>query len=734
MKQTILIIILFSITSSLFPYESKIDSLKNILKTLSGIERVGALNDLAKEYSNLSPEETMNYGTEALELSQKLEYNKGEALSLNSIGIGNLFLGNYQKSIEYFKKSLKLFEEIEDKEGIASSLNKTGLFYYHLSDYSKALEYYKKSLKISNEIADQKAIAMTLNNIGVIYGIVSNYDKSLEYYLQSLKIYEEIGDRRGVASILGNIGIVYGYLINYDKALEHYHKSLKIYKEIGNRTGIANSLNNMGMIYSNLENYDKALEYYLKSLAIKEEIGDKKGIANSLNNIGNIYENLNDYDKSIEYFLKSFMIQKEIGDKWGIANTSNDIGNIYIKLQDFSKALEYLKEGLKIAQEIKANGLIKDNYKAFSELYSVTDNYKKAFEYYQLYSEVRDSIFSEQSSEKVAEMQTKYETEKKEKENELLQRDNEIYRLEIEKQKLLKWRLYFGLFIGVIFVFIIYYRYRLKQTENQRLEKKIEEALKKQREQQQIIVHQASLTSLGELAAGIAHEINQPLQNISLSIESIDLEMKEIKSDKEYINKTVKEIYEDIKRISKIIDHIRIFSSGQKDEILDEFSINTSIENAISMMNNQFLEYGIKVNVDLDDDICPVPGNPYKYEQVVLNLLANAKDAVLEKENYERIINVKTYQTKGEVVLEVEDNGIGIKTEEQTNIFVPFYTTKEINKGSGLGLSISYGIIKEMNGNIDFESKYHKGTTIRVIIPILMNESMIGSENQKNKS
>ncbi len=191
----------------------------------------------------------------------------------------------------------------------------------------------------------------------------------------------------------------------------------------------------------------------MKSLEGYEDIGDKFSTANPLINIGNIYYISNNYDKALEYYLKSLEIYREIKNKIGIISSLINIGNVYIKLCNYDKASIYIGKSLKLAEEIDAKELITQSYIGFSDLYSTKNNYKKSLEYYKLYSELKDSIFTEDMSKKIAEMQTKYETGKKEQ---------EIAKLNIEKQlkeEKLKsrqnWLTSFIIISIVIFTFLI---------------------------------------------------------------------------------------------------------------------------------------------------------------------------------------------------------------------------------------------------------------------------------------
>ena len=237
-------------------------------------------------------------------------------------------------------------------------------------------------------------------------------------------------------------------------------------------------------------------------------------------------------------------------------------------------------------------------------------------------------------------------------------------------------------------------------------------------------LHADRMANLGQMAAGIAHEINQPLNIISLVMDKILFESAKTETvEIEFLkNKSVK-IFENITRIRNIIDHIRAFSRSHDDYVLTAFNINSSIENAVSMISEQFKHLGINLNLQLEKQIPQLFGNTYKFEQVIVNLLVNAKDAMLEKKDkqqdyVEMILGIRSYQENQFLMVEVTDNGIGVSNDDINNIILPFYTTKDEGKGTGLGLSICYQIIKEMSGTIEIISDRLHGTKIKLILSI----------------
>ena len=257
---------------------------------------------------------------------------------------------------------------------------------------------------------------------------------------------------------------------------------------------------------------------------------------------------------------------------------------------------------------------------------------------------------------------------------------------------------------------------------NRTLEERVRQEIEKRKEQEQKIYQQSKLAALGELAAGIAHEINQPLNTISFAMDNLFSKFRKQTMTEEYLQKKIAYITDDIHRIRMIIDHVRTFSREQHSELQGSFDMNESVEKALSLIRVQYENHQIRIERELAQDLPLIRGNLYQFEQIVLNFLSNAKDALEEKKRQQpsgdtMMITLRTYQRHEHICLEVEDTGIGIEDTHLSQILDPFYTTKEPDKGTGLGLSISYGLIKKMQGTLDVESRYGQGTVMRVCFP-----------------
>ncbi len=258
---------------------------------------------------------------------------------------------------------------------------------------------------------------------------------------------------------------------------------------------------------------------------------------------------------------------------------------------------------------------------------------------------------------------------------------------------------------------------------NLHLENRIKEEVQKVEQQQQLLIQKSKLESMGELAAGLAHEINQPLGGISMGLDNILFKVNENKLTDEYLIKKFGILFKDIERIRNIINHVRIFSRDQQSTQKEKIPVRFVLENTLSLIEKQFENEKIELIVNEDATGLNLYGNPFRIEQVLLNLLSNARYAVNKKgegtkeKDYFKQVSLSVNKKDNMVLITVEDNGIGMTKEVLNKIFDPFFTTKDVESGTGIGLSISYGIVKELNGKIFAKSTPGKGTKMIVELP-----------------
>jgi len=229
---------------------------------------------------------------------------------------------------------------------------------------------------------------------------------------------------------------------------------------------------------------------------------------------------------------------------------------------------------------------------------------------------------------------------------------------------------------------------------------------------------------LGTMAAGMAHEINQPLNVIQICA---DFFLKMIKKgmpvEEEDLKSMANDISSNVQRATEIIKHMRDFAR-QSDVVKTKVNINDPIKDVFKVLGHQLKVHQIELELDLDPELPFIMADHNRLEQVFINLVTNAVDAMdkkgeeLGKQEWERLLEIRSFCEDDQVQVTVADTGTGIPQKIIHKIFEPFFTTKEVGKGTGLGISISYGIVKDYNGTIEIKSEVGKGTTFELRFPV----------------
>jgi signal transduction histidine kinase len=261
---------------------------------------------------------------------------------------------------------------------------------------------------------------------------------------------------------------------------------------------------------------------------------------------------------------------------------------------------------------------------------------------------------------------------------------------------------------------------------NEELEKRIEERSQELFQTQAQLFQTSKLATLGEMSAGLAHELNQPLGAIALTTKYLNRMLGCSQLDNEELLKAIHDIDYSIKRMTSVIQHIRTFARQDTLKFV-EVDINETVEAALNLLGEQLRLHEIDIVKNLSPALPCIAGEPFQLEQVWLNLLVNARDAIEEKASqlkqaaladeaaaFKKCLHIATGYEDNQVFFLIEDNGRGMSEEVKNKIFEPFFTTKEVGQALGLGMSISYGILKSHNGKIEVESREGEGTIIRV--------------------
>lgn len=260
------------------------------------------------------------------------------------------------------------------------------------------------------------------------------------------------------------------------------------------------------------------------------------------------------------------------------------------------------------------------------------------------------------------------------------------------------------------------------------LERMVAEKTQELDQKQIELIQSSKLATLGEMATGVAHEMNQPLSGIRTKAQLLLRLIDKERATSDKIVFEQKQIIELVDRITSVIDHMLIFAR-QDEQVFGPFKVDQSVEACMNLLGAQLRLHGIEVDLEMPEVLPEVFGEPSQIEQVLLNLVGNARDAMDDKERValkegrsngeyqKRLRIILECAGNDELMISVRDNGAGMRNDIREKIFEPFYTTKPVGEGTGLGLSISYGIISKHNGRIEVESEYGEGTEFKVYLP-----------------
>ena len=239
------------------------------------------------------------------------------------------------------------------------------------------------------------------------------------------------------------------------------------------------------------------------------------------------------------------------------------------------------------------------------------------------------------------------------------------------------------------------------------------------RDKQEQLVQAGKLATLGELTTGVAHELNNPLNNIGLYVGNVIDRIRLGEDDAEPLVADLEKAMEQVRKATEIISHLRTFGRAARVSI-EQVDVDDVIERSLLLVHEQLRLRGIEVELELCPDELLVVANPIQLEQVFINLLTNARDALIDAKR--KTIRIASSRDEERIRIAFSDTGPGIPAEIQQRIFDPFFTTKEVGTGTGLGLSITYSILKEYGGDISVESRPGKGATFMVELPFAEEE------------
>ncbi len=589
------------------------------------------------------------------------------------------------KAMKFANEELKLSIKANDNTAIGQAYSDLGSIYSRINSNDTAIDYYTQSLKYRRLTGNKEKIAGSLSNLGTVLIRKGDYKNSLKMQLEALKYFDEIGNELYQANTLGNIGALYNDMKNIDKAFEYWNKSLVLAKKVGNNAMIINNMNNIMTWYYKKLDYKNAIKLGEEALEMARASGSKTLIAQVASNLATMYTDNGDLNKAQVLLTEAVQLKQELGDRLGTAITGCMLGRLYIFKKDYKNAEKYLLESVKNAKDEGSLSWLENAYKNLYSVYEGKGDYKKAFETLRIQRDLKDSLIKMESIENINELETQYGTEKKEKENKLLNVQLEKNKLSAQRNNLIYITLLIIISSLVVIIYMRFNRNKLKQ------ELQFQEKLNEQQDKAGRAIIEAEERERRRIAVDLHDGLGQMLSATKMNLSSISdtLDFKTT-DDKNIFDKTltlVDETCKEARNISHSMMPNALLKSGLAlavKEFLDKIDSNK--------LKIHLTTHGI--NERLDE----------KIETVLYRVIQETVNNVI-KHSEANQLEIQLIKDNQEISVTIEDNGKG-------------FDTKDLTKFEGIGLKNMMNRVQFLKGNIDFDSTLGKGTFINISIPI----------------
>jgi two-component system, NtrC family, sensor kinase len=613
-----------------------------------------------------------------------------------------------EECIRLAESALLISQQSSFRRGISQACMHIGLGKYHQGELASALQQYRLAEDIFVQDKDYVGLRSVYNNIGILYCQWKDYDRALEYFQKNLSLEQKSANPSLSCMILINIGNIHLWSQDHEAAEECFEKALKLAQQSSNAYAEGIAQGQLGIIHYQRDKLDQAVKCYMRAFEIQTKINDVNGLIKIHLHLADVYQKQDNLGLARENVQTAMRLARQINDKNLIATAALSLSSLCKRSGDAAEEKQNLELCLKLARKYGYRSMAANALRELAGWHEREGNYKTAIKIYWRYQEVKNILTDQYRNRTIQQIRIQMQLDEKEREMKLIRETN----LVLEKKNKT----------------IIRQQRKLEKKDaelsqwNHTLELRVQQETARRQQQEQFLIQKSKLEALGKMAAGIAHEVNQPLGMIIIGIQNLMLRLQKGSISSEYLSQKDAAFRENIERIQKIIEHVRLFSRDQQSSTEEAINVSDVLKSAITLIQTQCRDKNIELDLDCRDQGLMVLGNKYRLEQVILNLVSNAMDAIEDKfdpfESGGRI-RLTGYRHKDSAVIDVEDNGCGISEKQVSHIFEPFYTTKIEARGTGLGLSICYGIISDMHGSISC-SKRAPGTRMRVVLPVVL--------------
>ena len=662
-----LIIVLLLFSTSLLAQkkgQAYIDSLLTVFpRTTNDTIQARILNKVAIYYKDVNTDSALKYTAIGMQIAEKMKWDKG--LAVFNTSYGNIFSvrGQLDSSLKWHFRALDIFIKIKDSINLAITYNNLGSIETAKSDFVAAVKYYMHTLQIGIALKNNYNIGLACENLALVYQYQQDYIKGLDYARKSASAYESIDAQDMLPNPLGLIGSFFERMKKYDSAYYYYQKSIALYRKFGNKIKEATTLNYFAEYYADQKDYTSAIKYGLEAKKIFDVSGPD--FEDAINNTG-----------IIGYYFLQLAKQSATGSK----NLSNQIPADKEKLLQL--AVTYLKEAVQksSADSIKTSQLEFQNN--LSEANAMEGDYKNAYLNYKSYEEIKDSIYSQENKNKIAEAMSKAELDKKNAEI-------AINELTIASQR--KQKIFFisGIFLLSVIGGLLYWQSRIRKKTNTTL-----------------MVLNNELDEANKVKAKffgiLSHDLRSPVANL---LNFLQLQKRKPgMMSQEKIEEREKKIADSANSLLETMEAMLLWSKGQMEHFKPTIS-TIPVQSLFSYLQKFFADTEqVAFTFSCDENLIVQTDENY-LQTIMHNLTANAIKAL--QQTGDAKIEWKAWQEQSNIYLSITDNGPGASNEQLKALYDD---TAVSGAKHGLGLHIIRDLAKAIGCAITLKSQKKVGT------------------------
>jgi two-component system NtrC family sensor kinase len=602
---------------------------------------------------------------------------------------------------------------------------------YYLEKPDVGLSYASQALAITKKTGNKKAEAHALTQIGFSVWLLGNRPVALQTFVNSLKISRELNDQWNIARNYDGMSVVYAEQGEIKTAIEYGYKAEAIFRQLGDYQNVVDELMDIEDFYQFAGKLDSSLTAARKALQLSVKINEHKWRAQILGTMGDVYFKLHKNSVGLAYLYQSIAIAQHYNQPLNLLSAYLPLANTYLTLGKRDSSIFFAKKMFDLARSRSFSLPLVQASSLLAKLYYGNNDHESA-QYYKIATSLQDSLFNAEKAKQVLIINITEQQHEADLKNAAIAYQN----------KMTLYGVLIALLLVTVILFILWVSNKRQHKANRLLErqkKQVQQTLDELKSTQTRLIQSEKMASLGELTAGIAHEIQNPLNFVNnfseVNAELIDEMKNEIRNgnleDGLVIADDIKENEQKIsmhgKRADSIVksmlEHSRA-SSGQK-ELTD---LNALADEYMRLsyhgLRAKDKTFNSAMETHFGSDLPKANVIPQDIGRVLLNLFNNAFYAVHQKkkqnpQGYLPQVTLTTLNKNGFIEITVKDNGNGIPDNIKDKIMQPFFTTKPTGEGTGLGLSLSYDIVvKGHGGSITVNSKKEEGSEFTIILPV----------------